>query len=162
MRVKYKPAKGAMFDADDAEALGRVMEQLGEHIKPEQLVDAARPAKSPIHGLFQWDDTAAAELYRRGQARQHISHLEIVIETDEGQRETKAYHSVVITSDDTEERGYSSFTEIRASSELSEQVIERAMRELQSWKQRYTEYQAVFTDVFKAIGKAKRKMKAVA
>ena len=36
---------------------------------PRAVVDAARPAGSPLHGSFEWDDSVAAESYRIEQAR---------------------------------------------------------------------------------------------
>lgn len=38
----------------------------------DDVVDAARDPDSPLHGEFEWDDTVAAELYRRTQARRLI------------------------------------------------------------------------------------------
>lgn len=41
-------------------------------LKAEAVVEAARPKSSPLHDLFEWDDSAAAELYRVAQARRYI------------------------------------------------------------------------------------------
>ncbi len=156
--TKYRPAKGAMFDAKTAIALGKVMEQLGDHVTPGQLVDAARPARSPIHHLFEWDTTKAAEAYRLWQARVHISHLQIVITS----QPTRGFHSVVVRSENITTRGYSQAATIRKSADLSAQVIARAFRELESWKAKYSQYQGIFGGVFDAIQKAKRSQKQVA
>lgn len=40
-------------------------------LKPSQVVRAAKPASSPIHDEFEWDDAQAAEQHRLAQAR-HI------------------------------------------------------------------------------------------
>lgn len=159
---KYRPSKGAMFDAKGAEALGRVMEKLGEHVSPSQLVDAARPASSPIHRLFEWENGKAAEAYRIWQARNHISHLEIVIVSRADKTRSRAFHSVVVTTEDTARRGYSPSPTIRKSADLSAQVIARALRELESWKAKYSQYQGIFGGVFDAIQKVKRTQRAVA
>lgn len=38
-------------------------------IKASELVELARPKRSPIHDLFTWDDSAAAEKWRVHEAR---------------------------------------------------------------------------------------------
>jgi hypothetical protein len=47
-------------------------------VGPEQLVDRARPADSPVHHLFEWDDATASERYRLEQARLYIARVEYV------------------------------------------------------------------------------------
>lgn len=53
------------------------IEQQGK-VNPEALVDKARPADSPIHHLFEWDDVVAGERYRLEQARLYIARIEYV------------------------------------------------------------------------------------
>lgn len=165
MADKYRPTKGASFNKAMAQQLGRILEGLGESPTPKQLVDAARSKSSPIHGLFEWDNTVAAERWRLSQARNHINHLEIVIVCDGERQHTKAYHSVVIATDDSADRCYASAVSVRRSSDLSKQVIATATEELAYWRKRYDEYSRVFSGVFKAAdkiiaknGKPKRKL----
>jgi len=44
---------------------------------PEDVVDEARPATSPLHHRFEWDDAEAGEQYRIIQARQLIREVDI-------------------------------------------------------------------------------------
>jgi hypothetical protein len=64
----------------DEIALLEVLEELRikGNVSPESLVDAARPANSPIHHLFEWDDAVAGERYRLEQARLYIAKVEYV------------------------------------------------------------------------------------
>jgi hypothetical protein len=150
---KYRPTKGAAFNAAQAQALGETIDKLGGHAKPEALVDAARPKSSPIHKLFEWDNTAAAEKYRVFQARNFINHLEIVVIRDSGPQSTKAFHSVVITRDKKSERGYCSLEMIVENEDLNAQVVRRALGELRYWKHKYAEYKSypALAIVFSAI-----------
>lgn len=54
--------------------IGETLKELestsGGKIQPETIVDAARPADSPLHKCFTWDNSKAAELWRKGQAKQ--------------------------------------------------------------------------------------------
>lgn len=47
-------------------------------VGPEQLVERARAADSPVHHLFEWDDSVAGERYRLEQARLYIARVEYV------------------------------------------------------------------------------------
>lgn len=50
----------------------------GGAVGPEQLVERARPNDSPIHHLFEWNDSVAGERYRLEQARLYIARVEYV------------------------------------------------------------------------------------
>jgi len=154
----YKAAKGAQFTDDDAEKLGLVLEKIGFSAKPEQIIAEARPKNSPIHHLFEWDDSEAAEKYRRWQARSHTNHLQIIIKTEQGQEVTRAFHSVTITSDDgSRERAYCHMDSVAENPDLREQVIAKALAELNGWRARYAQYKRVFSEVFEAISVAQQK-----
>lgn len=46
----------------------------------EDVVEAAKDPESPIHDLFQWDDSSAAHEYRLGVARRFISSIRVKVE----------------------------------------------------------------------------------
>ena len=62
----------------DAQVAGEVIENLPER-SPEYLIREARKKSSPLHSLFEWDNTAAAKEYRLLQARLIINSLECEI-----------------------------------------------------------------------------------
>ena len=64
-------------------------------ISPAVVVDEARPEDAPLHPVFTWDDTIAAESYRRQEARQLIRSVEFVDTTDRESRPVPAFCSVV-------------------------------------------------------------------
>lgn len=155
----YKAGKGAQYTDDQAQVIGQVLESLGDKFEPQAVVEAARPKRSPIHDLFDWDDSEAAELWRKSQARNIVNHLEIVVVTEDGRTTTKAFHSVTVQIEEAPTRNYASITAIRKDSGLSQQVVNRALRELNAWKLRYSDYQRIFGPVFAAIDKANKKVK---
>lgn len=161
MAKVYRPAKGAQFNKEDAQHLGQIMEEFGDRITPKDVVAKAKPKSSPIHHLFEWDDTAAAHRFRLFQARNHINRLEVVILVDNKERATKAYHSVVIQEDDERpERVYASMVEIQKSPNLAEQAIQNALDEANSWMTRYKDYKQVLGGVFTEIRKVSKRRKA--
>ena len=50
------------------------------HVKPSDLVEAARPKDSPAHNGFTWDNKKAGHEYRLMQARTWIRQVEVVYE----------------------------------------------------------------------------------
>ena len=64
------------------EALKAIAKRDGGLLRPQAVVDAARPEDSPLHGAFCWDDTEAARLYRLDQAQRLIRRFTIEIEQD--------------------------------------------------------------------------------
>lgn len=58
------------------EQLLAVREQYGA-LTPENVLQAARPADSPLHSRFEWDDSVAADEYRKVQARDLIRSVRV-------------------------------------------------------------------------------------
>ena len=84
-RPIFRPAEGSRIRKADAQALGEVMIELrkADDLTPKALVAAARPASSPIHHLYPWNNKEAAEKYRLGLAAQHLRSVKIVIRKDD-------------------------------------------------------------------------------
>ena len=136
-----------------AEILGGILEQCGDSLPPERLVEIARPVRSPIHNLFTWDDARAAYLFRVRQARDHIAHLEIIIIHEEKPFSTKAYHAVVIDREKPHEKQYTTLEAIMNSPDLSLQVVRQAKLEANRWRRKYRDYASIFGGVFREIDK---------
>ena len=62
------------------EALKEIAKRDGGKLRPQAVVDAARPEDSPLHGAFCWDDTEAARLYRLDQAQRLIRRYTVEVE----------------------------------------------------------------------------------
>lgn len=52
------------------------------HVTPTAIVEDAASSTSPLHPLFEWDDTIAAAKYRLYQARTVLQRLTITITTE--------------------------------------------------------------------------------
>lgn len=61
-----------------AQVVGEIVERFPENTA-ENIVREARKRASPLHKLFEWDDSAAAEQFRLVQARVMISSLRVEI-----------------------------------------------------------------------------------
>ena len=100
-------------------------------VHPQDLVDAARADGSPIHHLFQWDDSAAAEAFRRAQARRWIQ-LVIVVHERKPERMW-----VSIEEDRRAGGGYRRLQVVLNDAEMRPQYVKDAKRELTHWIDKY-------------------------
>jgi len=75
---------------DAAKELQRIQNIYGS-ITPEILVNEAKKRKSPLHAIFEWDDTKAAENYRLQQARILLNNIQVTIITDNESRNISVY-----------------------------------------------------------------------
>lgn len=48
-------------------------------LTPELVVEEARPPTAPLHDRFEWDDSTAAEAWRRNQAHELIRSVKLPI-----------------------------------------------------------------------------------
>ena len=94
-------------------------------------MDASRPENAPLHKEFQWDDSLAAEEYRKVQARHIIHSIRIVTEERELRR---MYFNVVQQSPN-----YQSINTILTKPDEKEMLLQKALRDLLAWKSRYQE-----------------------
>jgi hypothetical protein len=78
----YLPKRGSRLNKAQAQLFGEVIERLrtyGDGDIAKSIVDEARSPRSPLHDFFEWNDTKAAEAYRRSQARQYVRSIEVKI-----------------------------------------------------------------------------------
>lgn len=65
---------------------------IGDSATPEQIVEAAKDEKSELHKCFTWDDTEAANNWRKQEARLIRHFLKIESETDPDAPKIAALH----------------------------------------------------------------------
>lgn len=110
-------------------------------VKPQDLVNEARAKHSPLHKFFVWDDSEAAESYRRHQAGQYIGRCKVYYK--DGRKE-RGYQKVKVkvqyNGDEKMEEGYVSTARVLSEEELRSQVIKSGLRELHRWKVKYSAY----------------------
>jgi len=61
----------------------RDLESKAGKLLPADVVEAARDPMSPLHGQFEWDDSAAAEAYRLQQAGDLIRRVKITLTVED-------------------------------------------------------------------------------
>lgn len=121
------------------EELDRIYREHGE-LKAADVVDESRNAAAPLHSIFEWNDTAAAEMYRINQAEKLIRAVVVTVPeegTKSGQpRLVRAYVH-------TEESAYHPIGVVVANTDYTKIMLTEALRELAAFRKKY----AALTDL---------------
>lgn len=126
----------------DAEAVYSEITALGDSFSPDQIVEAARDESTELHKCFTWDDTAAAENWRRHQARMLVAQL--VIRTETTDKEPVAIRVISSTGSRNEYKPTVRLIEVEQD---YADLLARAVRELKAVQAKYkmvTELREIF------------------
>lgn len=129
--------------------------ELRSGLNADSVLDAARERSSILHDLFDWDDTVAAEKWRRQQAANLVRSVHVIYEeSDTGnRRESRAFMSV-----EREEREYLRVETVMTDQNLRDQVLQRALAEAEQWRKRYEDMREL-AEVFSAIEVTERRIR---
>lgn len=145
---KWRAHAGVPVPAQVAgEELERIRTKNNGRLAQDTVVEEARDKRSPLHPAFEWNDKAAAHQYRLSQAGYVIRMLSVSYV--DGDSKTAPIRAFVNVSRD-EDRSYTSIAHAMSDDELREQVLAKALKELQDWQDRYAEL-TEFADVFASI-----------
>jgi hypothetical protein len=160
MKRSWRKGFSAKLPADVVSIeLRGIKERRGRLVAPF-VVEEASKKSSPLHSLFEWDNTRAAHLYRLQQARVLIQHVGMKLRQPDGtELSVPEFYSVLNDGEKIEgaREVYVTLTDIRRDERLATEVVESARRELLNWKTRYETITAVVSalrGIFKAIEKA--------
>ena len=118
----------------------------GGILNPAKVVQHASKKRNPLYKYFEWDNTEAARKYRLHQARLLLS--AVVIIPDNMEEEVYAYHSIV--KDRNPDGGYRHIIDLMLDSELREELLAEALKDLKVFRFKYTTLQKL-AGVFEAV-----------
>ena len=139
MIVEWK-VKG--FFKADAEKVYSEITALGETFSPETVIEAAKDKNSELHKCFTWNNTKAANNWRKHEARVVMSNLVVVTETTDN--EPVAVRLISSTSVRNEYKP--TVMLIESETEYAD-LLARAIRELKAFQKKYetvTELREIF------------------
>lgn len=154
VKTEYSWSGGRSF-AVSAATVGAIIENIQATkgvCRPQSLVDAARPATSPIHSMFEWDNSKAAESYRTEQARGVLQALKVVIRKPQ-LRPVARPAFVSVKPATTKSRGYVTVRSAMSAQDTRDQLLAEALRHLESIRRRF-EMLDELAEVWKAIDAA--------
>jgi hypothetical protein len=164
VKFVYAAIKGQhMLSNRDAQIIGPELVRINAEngcLKPEIVVDEARPKNSVLHDHFEWDDDKAAYKYRLQEARQLIRCIRIIdpgIPIDE----QPAHRAFVHVSADPKEgqfegEGYIPIARAMGRKAYRQQVLQEALNAARHWQRKYEDLKEL-TLVFAEIDKVAEK-----
>ena len=133
------------FFKADAEAVYKEITALGDSFSPEQIVEAAKDEASELHKCFTWDDTIAAENWRKHQARVLVAQL--VVKTETSDNKPVAVRVIASTATRNE---YKPVVKLIEAEQGYADLLARAINELKAFQQKYkaiTELREIFAAI---------------
>lgn len=142
----WKFAGGHSWPVDAQEAgdeLDRIREANGGGLRPESVVEAARDPENILHDCFEWDDSKAAERYRRGEAAHLIRSIRVIrVIAESGEKqEIRAYARVLPIGADVHQ--YLPIAIVAAEPSLLNQAINDAVSDLAHAESRLSEFRSL-------------------
>lgn len=157
-RTLYRLKPGSRFPPKKAQIYGECLQELAEQhggrLDADMVLSASRSSRSPIHECFEWDDSKAAEEYRRVQARELLRAI-VIVQKDSG-LEVRAFENVVVRAsdqnNDVEGSYYVPIQDIIPDENLMKQVLQEAVNYLKWFRKKYENLKQLGT-VHRAIDK---------
>lgn len=133
----YKFSAGYRLKTD-AQVVGEHLDNLEKqhgHLDSTLVLEDARNVDSPIHEEFEWNDTVAADKYRDTQAQYIIRSVVAVMVNQSG--DERILRAFVNLGPGT---GHTQIERVIASSDLTSQLLDRALADLRRWRFKYQVY----------------------
>lgn len=111
-------------------------------ITPEAVIDDARSPDSPLHGEFEWDDSAAAHAYRLDQARHLIRSVRVEFRVE--QIAVSAVRYVRDPRADKDVAGYIDVRHVKRDEEMAREVLIAEAKRVRAALTRMRELAAFF------------------
>ena len=126
----WRDGNGFFGRKADPQIVAEEIMDIGESATPEQIVERAKDPKSEVHKLFTWDDSKAADNWRKYEARQ-ITHCLVIKETIKEDVPPARFFYI-----STE--GYKPTNVIFRKADEREMLLKRAWAELRAFKAKYS------------------------
>ena len=104
-------------------------------ITPSAVLEEASKPRSPMHKLFEWDDTKAAQEFRLNQARRVIGSLEVTYEKGPDQ---PVRHLHVTTKAPMGDTRYLTTVEILSNPDTRNDLLLVCIRDLQAFRRKFS------------------------
>lgn len=132
-----------------SEVLARVLNLMkGSDLSASDLVDDARHESSPLHVMFEWDDSVAAEAYRIDQAEGVIRRVKVhvVITPETVPVRVRAFASKVDVGEKSPPGGYRSVESLPV--ESREALMASMRRDIERLRYRYRHVEELFRQLW--------------
>jgi hypothetical protein len=146
-----------------ADVVGAEMEKIEKRdgfVTNKSLLEAGRPDDSVLHGLFEWNDSKAAELYRLRQANDVITHIHIIVE-EHPKQPYRGFVDIQESNGQTEPGRYINIKSAMANEETRKVLLSAALAEMKRFAEKYSQYKEL-SEVFEAINRVAERLQETA
>ncbi len=112
-----------------------LVEEADGTLTASMIVDDARPATSPLHNDFEWDDSVAANEWREHTARMMIASVVVVNvrEPEPGEKRVMPVRAFVNVRQE-DRRGYTTTARVVTDKELFKQLVDDILGSINSYR----------------------------
>lgn len=143
------------MNKEKLEALEQIRLKHGGVLHAKHLVEDAVDPKHPYHDDFTWNNEKAGHEHRLWQARELINVAVTVLKNSNSP--IQAY--VSLNSDRYNGGGYRSIVDVMSDKDLREQLLNRALNDLDTYRKKYEQLHEL-TPIFAAADKVRIKTEA--
>lgn len=148
----YEWKRSMPVKAQDAgEYLSRLENKHGK-LTQGLIVEESTPKEAPLHGLFEWDNSKAADEYRKSQAGYILRNLVVVKVAQaeiKGPSEVRAFVNVT----DKNNLGYVSIDTALRDCDMRDHLLQSAVSDLKAFRKKYIQLKEL-TNLIAVIDKA--------
>lgn len=121
-------------------------------LTPQLVVTAAKSPKHPLHARFEWDDSKAAQKYRREQARDLIQSVKVRYQVGDESRDVRAY--IAVPQSDSHQPSYTPVDDVIHDEFSRKLVLQDMEREWRTLRRRYDHFEEFTQLVLRDLGAA--------
>lgn len=150
LEAMWSPDMASLYKGHDAKKVAEEILSISDEPTKQQIVEKARDESTELHSMFEWDDSIAGERWREEQARHIVKALKITYVNPDGDPLPKSVEMKPIRmlfGNPSGSPGFVSTVKILGNKTMYEQLLERAKRELQAFRNKYlmlTELNPIF------------------
>jgi hypothetical protein len=151
LEIKWKDGSRGKGDATACYAELERIRGLKGCLLPEDVVALASADNNPLHQEFTWDDSVAADKFRKEEARSLMRSIRVVY-AEAPTIPTRAYHVTTqrVKPDEKPRAVYQSVKEILADPIAKDELLSRAIRDALAFRKAYHALSEL-AQVFKAM-----------
>ena len=149
--LKLVARAGGRFNRDHVKVYQRELRRIKRkhgRLTTELIVREARPARSPLHECFTWDNTRAAHLYRMKEAGDLCRY--ILVEVHERNADPEQYAVYYSVPSEGGGREYVTINEAETE-QMNGYIIDAARAKLRVWQREYGRVKEL-SDISRSIG----------
>jgi hypothetical protein len=143
----------------DVQAIGDKLATLEKSnaLSADNVVEEARPAESVLHACFTWDDSIAAENYRKSEARHLIRSIITVVNDPDDEEDNVTVQAFVPIGNAAQGSQYVGSYHMATNEEVRKIVIRDAVAGLNGWKMRVERMEGM-SDIIVIMNRLIKKM----